>query len=139
MEIIDLFDPDNPTFDVEYRRLVDSDSPYDVQMGQMMLDLLDQIRRGVMGPRLFASFMTDELWLNYSDDRGHGTTIRATVDHYDFASLVDGVPQFHFRLRYDLPPPHSPTNPETVEERTREPDIACDIIREAIKRSKVVP
>jgi hypothetical protein len=132
MEIVDLFHRDAPKFADEYLNLAQSSSPYESKVGRKMLELLKRLST-IAGPRLFASRFSDELCLNYTDGTAHSTMIRVAVDHPDYALLEDGLPPLHYRLRYDLPPPHSPYNPETVDERTPNVHTACEIIRKAIR------
>ncbi len=107
MEIFDLL-PDGPRFEDKFRRLAASDSRFDASLGRMMLDLIECLRRGIVGPRLAAtvpSLRGELLWLQYADGHGHHTMIRIGVDYYDRSPLVDGLPQLHYRLSYDRPVP----------------------------------
>jgi hypothetical protein len=55
MEIVDLLHPHARTFEEDYHRLAASHSQFESRLGNMMLDLLNRLRTGVVGPRLFAS------------------------------------------------------------------------------------
>ena len=109
MEIFDLpppKHPGDPGFEDKFRRLAESDSRFDAHVGRMMLDFIECLRRGVIGPRLGATvfpFRGELLWLHYADGQGHHTTIKVAIDYYDRSPLVDGLPQLHYRLSYDRP------------------------------------
>jgi hypothetical protein len=131
MKIVDLLHPDSPTFEDEYHRLSASDSPYETRVGKMMLEFLDRLRRGVIGPQLFASNLIGELCLQYSHGLRH-TMIKAKIDHKDCSPLVEGVPILHYRLTYSLPETESATRPK-IELRTRDVDEAYEFVVDAIK------
>jgi hypothetical protein len=143
MEIIDLnkylTKQARPDFEDECRRMSESGSPAESRIGGMMLALFDALRRGVVGPRLFASKLLpghSELWLQYSSAYGRRTMITTMVDYQDYAPLVDGAPLMHYRLSYtrasDEPAAHVPP----VELRTRDVGTAYEFIVEAINQCK---
>jgi hypothetical protein len=142
MEIDDLLPPHSRAFEEEYHRLARSDSPFESRVGKMMLDFLNRLRSGVVGPRLSAlkspaSYAPKcdfgiELWLQYSDNHGHHTMITVTIDYKDRSPLVDGVPPLHYRLAYTLPDRDSGKTTPKAELRTSNLDTACDFVLEAI-------
>ena len=111
MDIFDLHQqshPDRLSFEDKLRRLAESDSRFDAAIGRMMIDLIECLRRGVVGLRLAATappLRGELLWLHYADGEGHHTTIKVGVDYYDRAPLEDGLPRLQYRLSYDRPTP----------------------------------
>lgn len=133
MEIIDTFQriyPDRQSFEDEYRDLVTSGSPCQSQMAQMMLDFVDRLRRGVVGPQLHADMCLDELSLEYVYG-ANNTTITAKVDYKDRSPVVNGIPILHYRLTYSLP--ENDADAPKVELRTHHVDEAYEFVLEAIK------
>ena len=103
----------------------------------MMLELLDALRRDVIGPRLVASKGLlwqeyPELLLSYSDGHGHRTMVGTTIDYKDRSPLVDGLPLLHYRLRRHPSWPE-PSVDSRDELRTRDVRTACEFISEAIR------
>lgn len=134
MEIIDLFHlapSKREGVEAEYRRLASSDSPCQSQMAQMMLQFIQRLRRGVIGPTLYAFKTADELSLQYH--RGASTaTIEAKVDYMDRSLLVDGVPRLHYRLAYTVHASDNIVVPKT-ELRTHDVDEAYRFVIDAIE------
>jgi hypothetical protein len=123
MEIIDLLNPDATDVDQIYRRMAQSRSPVESRFGQMMVDFVETLRRGIIGPRLFASKFggrDTELWLQYRDSRGYRTVITATIDYNDRAPFVDGEPPFHYRLSYTRASTESSARSQRTELRTQD-------------------
>tara|TARA_R110002072_G_scaffold303123_1_gene494631 strand:- start:34243 stop:34659 length:417 start_codon:yes stop_codon:yes gene_type:complete len=138
MEIVNLPGADSPNFDAEYQRLANSDSAYDARVARMMLDFLAALRREPIGPRLFASHILNELWLQYSAPGGASILVAVTVDSPDYGPLDDGLPQFHYRLSYKL---RSSNDEEQlpVEERARSIESACEFVGVAIAVARDIP
>ena len=139
MEIFDPLNPNAPGFEDAYRRLAKSGSPPESAIAKMMLEFLDVLRRGIVGPRLGARQMGldwRDLWLTYSDGCGHHTLITANVNYKDRSPLIDGVPLLHYRLTYTRPLPNAPENTSTVELRTRDVGTAYEFVLEAIQQCK---
>ena len=105
MEIVDLLEQSNE-FEATFRELAASDVPYDAAIGNMMVDLLDSLRRDPFDGTVHASHHPDlgspELWLQYSVPNGSSVMITASVDRPDHGPLTNGLPKFHYRLAYRL-------------------------------------
>ena len=135
MEIVDLFPKGSPfaEFETELRHLAESDAEFEATAGRMMLDLIDRLRRGTVGPTLFVSPFHSRgelLVLHYVHSPGHRTTIRIAIDYYDRSALVDGLPRLHYRIRYG---PNDEIPSESMELRSHDIQIASDFIYEAIR------
>ena len=133
MEIIDSLHhihPERTSCEDEYRDLVTSGSPCQSQMGQMILDFIDRLRHGIVGPRLHAYKHLDELWLQY-EHGANNTTITAKIDYKDRSPVVNGIPVLHYRLTYTLP--ENDADAPRVELRTHHLDEAYEFVLEAIK------
>lgn len=139
MEIVNLTGPDSPNFDAEYQRLANSDSAYDARVARMMLDFLAALRREPIGPRLFASRILNELWLQYSAPGGASVLVAVTVDRPDYGPLDDGLPQFHYRLSYKLRSSADVEEQRPVEERARCIESACEFVGVAIAEARDLP
>lgn len=140
IEFCDYIKPDAPTVEEEYRRLALSEVPFEAAYGKMMLDLLDALRRDVIGPRLAAMksilwHQYPELLLLYKYGYGHNMAVCARVDYKERSPLVDGLPLLHYRLRRDLAWPEPSVDPQD-ELRTRNVDTACEFILEAIRKCR---
>ncbi len=139
IEFRDQLEPDGPTVEGEYRRFASSEDRLEAAFGLMMLELLDALRRDVVGPRLVAEkgflwFECPELRLNYSDGQGHGTTVHVKVDYKDRSPLADGLPLLHYRLNR-RPWPKQRLNSRD-ELRTRDVNTACEFVLEAIRECR---
>jgi len=132
MEIVDLLGRSNE-FEATFRELALSDAPYHAAIGNMMVDLLDSLRRDPFDGTVHASHHPDlgspELWLQYSVPNGSSVMITVSVDRPDYGPLTNGLPRFHYRLAYRLgdSTDHLPT-----EHRTPVLQEAHDFIRHAI-------
>jgi hypothetical protein len=136
MEIFDAPHPGESSFEDDYHRMAKSESRMESLVGRMILDLLDALRGGVIGPRFGAVKLLPnrtELWLQYANGFGSGTLITLDVDWKDCSPIVDGVPLLHYRLSYTrctgdgLP---------KVELRTRDVRTAYEFVLEAIEQCK---
>ena len=135
MEILDTLPPHGRSFEDFYQAQAKSDFPAERRMGEMMLELFEALRRGTIGPRLHALKTADELWLSYSSGTDNYVSIGLKVDYKDRTPMVNGLPQFHYRLSYEGSLLNERPLPLT-ELRTRDLRTACDFIGEAIERCR---
>jgi len=138
MEIVDLLSPDHPQYDEPFRTLVDSDSAYDMRIGQMMLDLLAVLRQRRTGLLLFASTASDhELWLNYSaPDRRARSLITISIDSRDYGPFDNGLPHFHYRLSCRIGSPADTREQLPIEDRVTSVELACEFVLKAIDETR---
>lgn len=139
IEFQNLLDPDAPTPEEEYRRFALSEVPFEAAYGRMMLEFLDALRCGVVGPHLIATksltwLQSPELLLFYSDGYGHNTTITVKVDYKDRSPLVDGLPLLHYRLECGLSSKRSADSWDEL--RTRNVRTACEFIVDVIRKCR---
>lgn len=137
MEIIDILRLANPGqegFEDEYRRLASSDSPCQAEMSKKMLQFVDRLRKGVIGPKLCCFKLANELCLQYHH-ASNTATIRAMVDYKDRSPLVDGIPVLHYRLAYSVESDDAEGMSET-ELRTHDVNEAYEFVLDAIRTSK---
>lgn len=131
MDIVfrNLIEPDLPTPEEEYRRLASSEVPFEAAFARMMLELLDALRRDVVGPRLVAhqEILGPGLQFVYSDGRGHSTAVSVNVDYKDRSPVVDELPSLHYRLA-------CATEHLSEELRARNVQAACEFIQDAIRK-----
>ena len=141
MQIVDLFAPESPQFDAPFRCLADSDSPTNVRVGRMMLDLLDELRKLPAGPILYAHAHNDrELWLAYTaPDRRSSTTLKVAIDSKDYSSLENGLPRFHYRLAFDVMSRTDSQERRSVEDRVHSVQSAFEFVTTAIEQTRHQP
>jgi hypothetical protein len=134
IEFHNLLEPDAPTPEEEYRRFASSQVPFEAAFGKMMLELLDYLRRDVVGPRLIAEkdLFGPGIRFAYSDGHGQSVAVCVTVDYQDRSPLVDGLPLLHYRLSCES----GRSEEFPGESRTHNVQTACEFIRSAIRECR---
>lgn len=139
IEFRDFLEPDEPTPEDRYRDLASSEVPFEAALGRMMLELLNALRREIIGPRLTGAHGIGwserrALRLIY-DNHGHSMTVTVMVDYKDCSPLVNGLPLLHYRLRADQSwTDRTAAMPDEL--RTRDVRTACEFILEAIRKCR---
>lgn len=137
MEIVALIEPN---FETALHERTQSDSAYDARVAQLLLDLLDGLRHEPVGPQLFASFHLDrDLWLQYYAPNKAHCMITITMDHPDYGPLADGLPLFHYRMTCKMTDSTERQIGPMQEDRTRSVDSAVELVRNAIRETRMLP
>jgi hypothetical protein len=137
MEIFSLL---KPNFEATLRERTVSDSAYHARVAQLLLDLLESLRREPIGPRVHASYHLDrDLWLQYRAPNNARCMITITIDRPDYGPLVDGLPVFHYRMCCQMTDSSENGNPQKDEDRTRCIDSAVEFVRNAIRETRMLP
>ena len=125
-------DPAEPCdIELPLSRLVSSPNRLMATQWQKLLDLVQLLQADGPHPEAWGQILGDELYLFPEDNSANLVTVRVRADWRDFAPLLNGLPELHYRLQIERDGAKL-----SKDARTHNPEEAERIIREAFGWSK---